>query len=156
MATPLEIVCSGESAHTLVTMRGDIDEKARFDTVSVSTGNVVLNLANVTSINSTGVRAWIQFMSRLTAKASVSVEACSPSMVSQINMVSNFLKGARVLSFQAPYACEACETLEAILLTPSDLNGQMSVAPARNCSRCGKQLVFDDMEDGYFAFLKST
>jgi hypothetical protein len=112
----------------------------------------------VDRINSCGVRDWVNWISAVEEKGfKVVLIRCSPSIVTQINLVTNFVGGAIVHSFQAPYYCPSCDREYLKLIETESLMGQRPVrAPSFRCSECGGVLDFDDIEESYFAFLNAA
>jgi hypothetical protein len=110
-----------------------------------------LELSGISRINSCGVREWVNFMRSLPPECEVELDRCPPSVVAQLNMISNFAGSARILSVQAPYVCEACGNEENVLLTVTP--GVSPEIGARRCRSCGGEMEFDDIQDSYFAFL---
>jgi len=115
---------------------------------------VQIDLSGVHRINSCGVREWVKFIRSLPANRELAFVNVSPALVNQINMISNFVGSARVLSAQAPYLCDGCGHEELVV---TDLtSGALPELPSRPCPKCGAQMEFDDLEDSYFAFLQRT
>jgi len=139
---------------TRLSFKGDITEAARFDGVGPLAGAVVIDLSAVRRINSSGVREWVMFIRAVPATAQITYERCSPAFVTQAGMISDFLGAGRIRSLFAPYACEACgATAELLLDVEKDLAPARGRAPPRACEKCGKPMVFDDLEESFFAFL---
>ena len=139
-------------------LAGSIDETAGLvDLVGrASGGRLVLDLAGITFINSLGVRDWIRMQSAAT-NAGIAVElrrVCEP-IIHQLNMIIATRGTARVTSFFAPYACDACGR-EDSLLVDAVANGAALAqlqAPAMACPECGTQMAFNDFPERYFSFL---
>lgn len=154
---------------TFVKLSGVIDEDNELDrsTRKLTGQTVVLDLAEVQRINSCGVRDWVNWLSELDAAGKrVVLARLSPCIVTQLNLVNNFVGRAYVRSFFAPYYCARCDIESLCLLQVSDFAGQSSPraprvddprAPSVRCQKnpaekvCG--LEFDDIEASYFAFL---
>lgn len=132
----------------LVTVEGNIDEESQMEPPDVRGRRVVINPQGVESINSMGVRGWIQMMDRLTAQASeVVVVNLPPVMVTQASMITTFLGRARVESFLSPWYCPSCEN------TVDQLHGYADELP-RNiaCPKCRQPMELDWDRDAYLAF----
>jgi anti-anti-sigma regulatory factor len=114
---------------------------------------VAFDFSEVRGINSLGVRAWIQFLRRLqSTRTTVLFEACPPEVVMQINMVPNFLSGAKVVSFYANYVCETCNTNVTRLIHCGKSN-ETAIPAHPMCLQCGAPMESEELEDEYFAFL---
>ena len=141
-----------------VHLNGDIDENADlYDLHPQLRGKVVLDLGGVRRINSAGVREWVNFIHEAEPLTDgISLLKCSPAIVMQMNMISNFRGTANVSSFFAPLVCPAChiERDELIELTPELAAALPGELPEFKCPKCGALLELDDIPERYFAFLK--
>lgn len=141
---------------TSVEFFGEIDENADFAELRKRlAGQVVFHLADVRRMNSCGVREWVNFVRDLPNIEELSFSHCSPAIVTQLNMIHNFRGSAKIRSFYAPYVCEECGNEEEKLLDvqsqfPSGARNRM---PAHTCSKCKKQMDFDDLPERYLSFL---
>lgn len=120
-------------------------------------GRLVLDLAAVTFINSLGVRDWIR-MQAAAQQAGLAVELhrVAEPLVHQLNMIIATRGNARVASFYAPYACDACGREESLLID-AVANGPALAAlqpPPMRCPECGAQMAFNDFPERYFSFLQ--
>lgn len=142
-----------------ITLSGHIDEDNELNelTKKVSQQAVVLNTANVERINSCGVRDWVSWLSELEKKgASLYLAECSPAIMTQVNLVNNFIGGGSILSFYAPYFCSSCDTEKMLLIETAEALGAMPFkAPTCRCDQCDHTMDFDDIESSYFAFLST-
>lgn len=143
-----------------VAFSGEIDENADFgDLVDRLHGALIFDLASVRRINSCGVREWVSFLRELTVagKADLTFVACSPAIVTQMNMIYNFRGPARVRSFLAPYVCTRCDAEEEKLLEVAEcFPGRRRQPPAFSCPRCDGPMELDDLPERYFSFLSDT
>jgi anti-anti-sigma regulatory factor len=117
---------------------------------------LVLDLGGVTFINSLGVRDWIRLQGAA-QRAGVAVELhrVAAPLIQQMNMIISARGAARVVSFFAPYACDACGH-EASLLIDAVTHAQALARldpPAILCAECGAMMVFNDFPERYFSFL---
>jgi hypothetical protein len=137
---------------------GAIDETATIGELvgKARGGKLVLDLAGVTFINSLGVRDWIRMQAAAT-KAGVAVEMrrVSEPLVHQLNMIIATRGTAKVTSFYAPYACDACGREESVLIDAVKNGAGLAQleAPAITCPECGAQMAFNDFPERYFSFL---
>jgi ABC-type transporter Mla MlaB component len=141
---------------TQVTLAGAVTELANFETLKALRGAARVDLSGIERMNSLGVRAWCHFVRDAEAAGlALTFERCSPVIVEQIAMISNFF-GARsqVASLMAPYYCEACGT-EHTQLVERSANAPMVVPPVNTCPKCGKPAVVDEPENMYAALSQS-
>ena len=137
---------------TAVEFSGEIDENADFTELRRRLkGPLIFDLGRVRRINSCGVREWVNFVRDVgQAGSPLTFVACSPAIVTQLNMIYNFRGQAKVVSFLAPYVCSACETEEEKLLdVGAHFPGRSREPPAFTCSRCSGAMEFDDLPERY-------
>ncbi len=150
--TQWTIVREGE--RTRVVLRGDFTEATRFeDLLPAMVGRVVFDMAQVTYMNSLGVRAWCEFL-RAARIQGYEFHACSVPFVLQASMVHDVIGRGTVTSFFAPFHCIACDHQEERLLQSAAILAAALEPPAFKCPSCGGSLEFDDLPERYFAFLQ--
>src|SRR6266571_3360514 len=140
---------------TVVEFFGEIDENADFAELRRRLkGAVLFHLAEVRRINSCGVREWVNFVRDLAGVGGeLSFVACSPAIVTQLNMIYNFRGPAKIVSFLAPYVCAACDSEEEKLLdVKAHFPGRSREPPDFTCPRCSGTMELDDLPERYLAF----
>lgn len=139
-------------------LAGAIDETAALHELvgRAQGGRLVLDLGSVTFINSLGVRDWIR-MQAAAQQAGLAVELrrVAEPLVHQLNMIIATRGNAKVGSFFAPYACDACGREESILLDAvANAEGLARLEPPSvTCPECGAAMAFNDFPERYFSFL---
>ncbi|MBI4404911.1 MAG: hypothetical protein HY537_12155 [Deltaproteobacteria bacterium] len=134
-----------------INLQGTIDEDTKFDDMKNITTPIIFNFKGVGTINSCGVRSWVNFIKEL-SNLEVTYEDCPPVIVRQLNMIPSFRGHAQVVSVYIPYICASCDT-EKMVLVPHDQWG--SVNPVIMCDNCAKEeMEFDGDPEQYFAFSK--
>jgi DNA-binding response OmpR family regulator len=142
-----------ESSRTRVVLKGDFTEATRFDDLGPSmVGRVDFDLAQVTYMNSIGVRSWCQFL-RAAPIQGYELHACSVPFVLQASLVPDVIGRGMITSFFAPYHCDKCDYQEEKLLQTAAVLAAALEPPAFKCPQCNGQLAFDDLPERYFAFL---
>ena len=135
-------------------LAGAIDETAAIPELvgRARGGRLALDLGGVTFINSLGVRDWIR-MVQLAQQRNVALELrrVSEPVIHQLNMIIATRGNARVMSFFAPYACDACGREDSLLVDADQVVGGQ--APPQTCPECGAAMVFNDFPERYFSFL---
>ncbi|MCX6130980.1 MAG: hypothetical protein NTX25_18220 [Proteobacteria bacterium] len=117
---------------------------------------LVVNFKNVSSVNSCGVRSWINFMRDLQKdQKTIVFEECTSEIVMQINMIPSFKGYAKIQSVYGCYVCDNCGHEENILFEagknlPTDPSDSMQ--PIK-CSSCSTDMELEESEEEYFAFL---
>lgn len=135
---------------------GVIDEDVDFSQYNLSAYKKIdLDLSNIKSINSCGIREWILWMAT-TKNASVVFNECPKIIVDQINMVQGFLPAnGRVQSFYVPYYSEESDEEKNILFTHGKEFDDTSVkAPTDVVCSKGTPMEMDVLEARYFKFIK--
>ncbi len=150
--TQWQVVKDGE--RTRVVLRGDFTEATRFDElIPAMVGRVVFDMAQVTYMNSLGVRAWCEFLRQARIQG-YEFHACSVPFVLQASMVRDVIGRGTVTSFFAPFHCIGCDHQEERLLQSAAILASALEPPVFKCPSCGGALEFDDLPERYFAFLE--
>lgn len=137
-----------------VVLRGDFTEATRFDElIPIMVGRVVFDTAQVTYMNSLGVRAWCEFLRRARIQG-YEFHACSVPFILQASMVPDVIGRGTVTSFFAPFHCIGCDHEEERLLQSAAILASGLQPPVFKCPSCGGALEFDDLPERYFAFLE--
>ncbi len=119
---------------------------------------LIFNFSQVSSVNSCGVRSWINFLREVNPGREIIFDECTPEIINQINMIPNFKGGAKIRSLYADYTCEACEFQKQQLFTmgqnmPSSPSDEI---PPIVCDKCGETMEMDELEEQYFDFLSAA
>jgi len=133
-------------------LAGAIDETATIPELVARArgGQLVLDLGGITFINSLGVRDWIRMVATAQQnKIQLELRRVSEPIIHQLNMIIATRGNARVTSFFAPYACDACGREESLLIEPV----AKLEPPPQTCPECGAAMVFNDFPERYFSFL---
>jgi len=154
-----------EGGKAAVTLHGDFTEMTRFDALAlrlVGATDIELDLASVRYLSSAGVREWCMFLQGLASPdpaappVTYRFRHCSIAFATQAAMVPLVLGDGVVVSLEAPYFCETCDREDLRLLEPGVVahDGDRLVPPRLHCATCSGELVFDDVPERYFAFLR--
>lgn len=142
---------------TNITLEGVIDEKSQLQELFRDTQDrIFINLKGVRRINSYGIMEWVKALKKIPDTKKVFFVECSPSMIKQFNLISNFAGPGEVVSLLAPYRCEGCGFEEEKLLVVEEYFNMLEEmkAPTFQCLRCGSEIKFDDIEERYFQFIQ--
>ena len=157
MTTRLQITQDGDQ----LLLAGAIDETS--DLLGLldraASGQLVLDLAGVTFINSLGVRDWIRLQAQAQARRiAIELRRVAEPIIHQLNMIIATRGSSRVVSFFAPYACDACGREDSLLVDAiaNDAGLRRMQPPAMTCPECGAQMAFNDFPERYFSFLMGT
>ena len=140
-------------------LSGSLDETANvMDLLGYAKhGQLALDLAGVSFINSLGVRDWIRMLaSAQTKNLAVELRRVSEPIVHQLNMIIATRGNATVTSFFAPYACDKCGREDSLLVEmAANAAGLAKLEPPpQTCPECGAQMAFNDFPERYFTFIQ--
>ncbi len=138
-----------------IQLEGSISEHTDFRSlIEVASDSLALDLAHVDQINSCGVREWINFVNALRELGkNLEMHRCSPAIVRQLNMISNFRGDGKVQSVLAPYFCDACDNEMTQIVDLAGIESPPEIAETLPCPNCGEDMEFDDLVDSYLGFL---
>jgi len=133
-------------------LRGDSDLEA----LHSLQGDVWFRLRDFRRIGSDSVQRWIEFVRKLGDVKRLRLLECPSAFIHQANLIPNLLERQEVVSFFAPYACQACGLDEKKLIdVAADLDGgKRRTPPVFQCTGCHQPLQFDDLPEQYFSFLE--
>ena len=155
MAQQFEAVVSRQGDYSLVKLSGIVDEDNGLGELAeqIPVGTAIVDLGDIERINSCGVRDWVNWLGRLERQhVRVILAGCSPPIVAQLNLVSNFAGTGGVKSFYIPYFCPECDEDKVMLVETADM-AHPPEPPTCRCDECDLVMDFDDMPESYFAFL---
>ncbi len=156
----LTVQISHEADLDLVQLSGPINEESEVHLKNLLTQagkNVSINFAQVTNVNSCGVRSWINFIRDFQKDRTVSFEQCTPEIINQINMIPNFRGAAVILSAFGDYTCAKCNNKAHVLLKKGEkLPQTVDAAPTIACDKCNNTMELDELEEEYFAFVEAA
>lgn len=136
-------------------LSGTIDEDADFSKVIIAGSPVVeVNLEQLKSINSCGIREWIKWIAQANT-AEIKFINCPKVIVDQINMVDGFLpSNGKVISFYVPYYNDDAGSEKNVLFRYGNEFSEAGVtAPTEVKDDEGNVMEVDVIEAKYFKFL---
>ena len=144
-----------EGDKTRILLKGVIDEDTEFSALKNLGKSLIINFKGITSINSCGIRTWVNFIKDLQG-TTVVYEECPALIVRQMNMVPSFVGHASVQSVYVPYVCESCESEKMVLVTSDKFgNGNPQIAETMKCESCNDgEMELDGNPKQYFSFAK--
>lgn len=139
---------------TVVELSGCLDERADLMSIQerIVGPEVIIKLSRITRINSAGLLAWNRWLRALIAKGfRLSLHEVANVLVAQANTDHSFLENLPVISFYAPYYCDACGGESLVLVTADDAR-QRGLGRG-TCRHCGGTTILDEVERTYLLFL---
>ena len=159
-ATQNKARCNIESTPhgDVLTIAGEIDDTTDLASSGkkLQSSNAIIDLADVTFINSVGVREWVTLLDQLGSRGlRITLRNVSEPMVRQMTMVMEAKGEASVESFFAPYMCTKCGDERALLIHVAQHHASLAAGtpPPLPCARCGAPAEFDEFPARYLAFL---
>lgn len=139
-----------------IKISGIIDEDARFADFPLAGAPALrIDLNDVKSINSCGIRDWITWLSQA-GSIPVEFSQCPKVIVDQVNMVQGFLPATgRVLSFYVPYYSEDTGNEKLVLFRYGHEFTEKGVQniPETIKDEDGSEMEIDVVDSKYFKFL---
>jgi hypothetical protein len=134
---------------------GIIDEDANFSNYALNDAKkITMNLLNVKSINSCGIREWVKWI-ETAGSAPLIYQQCPKVIVDQINMVQGFLpKTGSVESFFVPYYNEDSGSEKNVLFSKGKEFSESGITAPVIKDDSGNEMEMDVIETKYFKFLK--
>jgi anti-anti-sigma regulatory factor len=136
-------------------LSGEIDETVKLqEQLQFSESEVVFNVRDVIRINSAGVRGWIHYFETLQRnQVQFSFVECSPAIVDQMNLISNFLANGKAISIAVPFSCQSCSYEFIEFFSISSLIQSHPKEPTAQCAKCGGESLLDEIKEEYLGFL---
>lgn len=153
-----ELQMDKNGSQAKIKIAGIIDEDIQLTDYSLKgLSSVEINLDQVRSINSCGVREWVKWLESAPS-AQIKLIACPKVIVDQINLVAGFLPmNAQVKSFYVPYFNPDTDFEKVVLFREGvEFTGSQVSLPKAVTDDKGNELEIDVVESKYFSFLKSA
>lgn len=141
----------------LLQLAGTIDEDADFTAISLQgASEVYIDLENIKSINSCGIREWIKWIGTI-PNVKLTYAKCPKAIVDQMNMVDGFLPASgQVESFYVPYFNEEAGTEKNVLFRYGvEFKEGFLQPPSEVKDDSGNLMEMDVIEAKYFKFIKA-
>lgn len=139
-----------------ISLEGSIDEQSNFYQFNFPIAtNVVIDLEKIITINTHGIKKWIDWTKELFSRSSLSLICCPPCIVDQINIIEGFLPPHAVIeSFYVPYYSNKSHYEKRVLFERGKefTNDTLSL-PDLVTSEQKEDLEIDVVEETYFSFL---
>lgn len=132
-------------------LEGIVDEDLDLSPLKSVMGPLHLNLSGIKSINSLGIRGWVNFWKEIDNKEVYYLE-CPPIIVRQMSMIPSFTGNARVMSVFVPYVCDNCDTEKLVLISLPE-SSVPEISESIPCTKCGAgEMELDANPKQYFSF----
>lgn len=138
-----------------ITLSGVIDETTKLD---VLFGSVEKSLhiycRDVSRINSNGIMGWVNYFSKFRQnRGTLKFFEVSPTLISALNCLSNFIVVEEVASLCVPFHCSKCNGTTLKIYTPKELKRLLPQIPTVPCDTCKEKAIIDENPEEYFSFL---
>ena len=142
----------------VISLVGSVDESAAdaLNTLkSLPKGTYSIDLAGILSINSIGVRNWLNFIKDFQTEREVKFSNCTYEFIRQVNMIPPFKGKGEIESFFAQFYCETCDNSFDLLFdakSPVDL--LRSKLSSQRCPSCSTISECVESPNEYLTFLE--
>ncbi len=119
-------------------------------------GDVVIDTSKVTFVNSAGMREWVRLLRALRDQGGITLEGLADVLMVHMNVLAECKGMARIVSFYASYACDACgyecaQLVEAV----ANLDALRALrAPRLPCPECGAAAELADFPERYLSIFR--
>ncbi len=143
LGSRLSIQVTNESTHVRVVLDGRLDERSKLDSLLSAAQKlpVVVDLGQLESISSYGVRTWCQAVRTIRERVPLALERCPEHFVNLMNLIPD--TRADVRSFETYFECPKCEIEEIgrwIEVRPNLELLHQGRLPPESCQDCGGPL----------------
>lgn len=147
-------------ADARLTLVGRIDDTSPLGELAsqLPAGDLVIDTAGVTFVNSIGMREWLRLLRALTsAQRGVTLERVADVLITQLNLMPSLGPGVRITSFYAQYACNRCGAEAAMLVDAVAHAASLArlQPPASPCAECGSAMELADFPERYLTLFKA-
>jgi hypothetical protein len=128
-----------------ITMTGGFDSTAGVMLIrlyDLKAAKAVINLKGIKTINSSGVRGWINFLQTFQQTCAVTLVECSAPIVSHMLMMPSFKSAAKIDSLYVDFFCPKCEAESASLLTRAQAANKQISEP--RCTKCSLPMTSEE------------
>lgn len=137
---------------------GRLDETVQLGEIvsALPSGDIVIDAGGISFVNSVGMREWIRLIRALRDRGTVTLEAVSEVLITQMNQISQF-RGVRILSFHASYVCPSCGGTSSQLVdavAQAETLRKMQV-PGMACPECGATMELGDYPERYLSIFRA-
>lgn len=146
-------------AGSRMTLVGRIDDSSPLGGLpdQLAAGDLVIDTAGVTFVNSIGMREWIRLLRALSSARTVTLERVADVLITQMNLIPGLGNNVRIASFHAQYACGKCGAEVAPLIDAvAHAEGLRTLqAPKLPCPECGTAMELADFPERYLTVFKA-
>ena len=148
-----------EKEKLVISFSGDISEFFESDLNGFKIpphASIVFDFKEVTSVNSTGVKAWLSFMSKMTSDKII-FRNCPSSVVMMVNYCPMAVGNGSVASIYGDFYCLHCdEESQHLFELTEDVERLKERCQTLTCHRCQSILQFDNVEEIFFNFVNEV
>jgi hypothetical protein len=148
--------CKLSGDRTEVKLVGDLNEACEAELTSLganlTTPKVDIDCKGIRYINSIGVGHWMNFIRAVGKKAKITYANCPVTFIEYATLLPSFLGPGRVLSFEVPYGCSACDRGFRVI-TETDSLASAEALPPHACPSCAEPAEPDCELADYLSFL---
>lgn len=151
MSVPLNVALTKLESETVMEVSGWLDGHAVLPDLGLVPGRLIIDLFELTFMNSLGIRTWVNWIKTVRAEKGITIKRCSPPFVKQLSILHSFIPfDVTVESICVPYYCEECDREEVRLI---QVGAGFDTLPAEIiCIICHGEMSMDVVKETYFKF----
>lgn len=150
----LEVQASGPRA----TLVGRLDDVGALGELAqqLPPGDVTLETGGITFVNSIGMREWVRLLRTLRDRGTITLEGLADVLMVHMNVLAECRGMARIVSFYASYACNACGYEGSLLVEAvANLDALRALRPPPlPCPECGAAAELADFPERYLSIFR--
>lgn len=150
----VQITATAEGAR--LALAGRLDDTCQVGELAAQLppGQIAIDTAGVTFVNSIGIREWVRLLRALRERRSqVTLEGLADVLMVHMNVLAEFRGLARIASFHATYMCAQCgyeASMKIDAVAHLDELRQMR-PPSLRCPECGGAMDLADFPERYLS-----
>ncbi len=148
---------NSDSGHLKIVLAGELREDSAMPELSETGDKIVVNLEQVTGLNSVGTRLWCRWIADAAGKyKEVSIEEAPMLFVKAFGQIQGaLLKNTKVTSLKVPYYADGSgENKNVTVKLGEHYFPDRPLALPEVQDSTGQPMEIDVIEDAYFSFLK--
>ena len=148
----MKVISKQNGNQLTITIKGALNEEAKKSLTELhqsTATEVCFDFERLESINSSGIRDWIQFIRKFEQNRNLSYANCPPDLIMTFNNIEADVGSAKVISLYRAYNCADCNSHHSFLLTDiKDFKaGEIPKDTRLHCQKCQGLLEPDEVAE---------
>ena len=154
----LDVQVAGTASAPRATLSGRLDDVGALGELAhqLPPGDVTLETGGIAFVNSIGMREWVRLLRTLRERGSITLEGLADVLMVHMNVLAECRGMARIVSFYASYACNACGYEGSLLVEAvANLDALRALRPPKlACPECGAAAELADFPERYLSIFR--